>query len=282
MSRMDAEQPSTDDALRRKLPFGPSTEFSRVKRWRRASEGVEGWFSPMSAALWDGFLGWQHAWSVRGDLLEIGCAHGLSALMLGVHAQPGETTRLIDAAPHHAAAAPQRVWPHSDGQVLGIHAFSERMDSSVLPMRGSRFMHIDGDHGRWALHNDLELAHRVVCDEGLVVLDDFLAPQFGGVTVGAIEWMTRNPEAFQFVLIGFNKAYLCRPRHQQRYLEFLRDGMPAHLRVCGEEDFTFWRTDDRRAFPAFGLTARQFDRDFVSREFAMAEPERLVDGKLAL
>ena len=265
-------------------PPGPSTEYSRWRSYGLAAAGVEGWFSDMSAALWDGFLAFQAARHklIRGGMLEIGCAHGRAALMLGLHGRLGETIHLIDYNPAHARNAAHLVGGHSASRVEGHAIYSERASTDFLPSRGIRFLHIDGDHGRWALHNDLDIAHRVVAPEGVVVLDDFLAPQFIGVTIGAIEWMTRNPEAFEMMLVGFNKAYLVRPRAAQMFQEFIRDELPAHLRACGQPDFTLWRTDDRRACASFGITPRQFDRDFVTREFAMAKPELLVDGKLVL
>jgi hypothetical protein len=81
------------------------------------------------------------------------------------------------------------------------------------------------------------------------------------------------------VLAGYNKAYLVRPRAALSYLTFIRDELPEHLRACGQPDFTFWRTDDRRAFSGFGMTGRQYDRDFVTREFATGVPELSPDGK---
>jgi SAM-dependent methyltransferase len=252
---------------------------SRFARWQTAASDVQGWFSDMSAALWDGFLSLQAGWAAPGDMLEIGCAYGRAAMMMGLHSRQGETLRLLDAAMQHVEETPGRVQPHSPGQVIGTYGFSERLDPALLPARGTRFMHVDGDHGLWALHNDLDLAERTLTADGLLVLDDFLAPQFMGVTLGAIEWVARHPQSFEFVLAGFNKAYLARPRFAGRYLEYIRDALPAHLRALGQTDFSFWLTDDRRACSCFGMTQRQFDRDFITREFAMGLPDSRPDGK---
>lgn len=260
-------------------PDGTSLDHARYARWAAAQTGVEGWFSDMSAAIWDALLAQQRAWHMRGDLLEIGCAYGRAALMLGVHTAPPETLRLVEAWPAHAHETPGRVQPHSAGRVEAIEAFSEALPPDALPALGTRFVHVDGDHGRWGLLTDMALADRVTAPDGLVVLDDFLAPQFMGVTLGAIEWLTRNPDRFEFVMVGFNKAYLARPRYAARWLEFIRDAMPAHLRAVGHADFSLWRTDDRRGCPCFGITPRQYDRDFITREFAMALPDKRADGK---
>lgn len=262
-------------------PDAPLATYSRWQRWLTTAADVKGWFADNAAALWDGMLAYQAARPsvIEGGMLEIGCAYGRAALMLGMHGRRSETLYLIDAKASHARDAAHLVGSHSESRVQGVGAYSERVSLDFIPSRGIRFMHIDGDHGRWALHNDLDIAHRVVGPDGMVVLDDFLAPQFYGVTQGAIEWMTRNPEAFQVVLVGFNKAYLARPRAAQRWQAFIRDELPDHLRACGQPDFTIWRTDEKLACPTFGITQRQFDRDFVTREFATARPELRPDGK---
>ncbi len=260
-------------------PDGASHDHTHYAAWQSAAAEVQGWFSDMSAAIWDGFLGQQAAWHMDGDMLEIGCAYGRAAMLMGLHMRADETLRLIDAAPHHAHGAPGRIRPHSKGQVAGLHMFSERLDIAQLPMRGTRFMHIDGDHGRWGLHNDMMLADHTLTADGLLVLDDFLAPQFMGVTLGAIEWMAQHPQSFEFVMVGFNKAYLARPRFAGDYLHFIRDGLPAHLHTLSHHDFSLWLTDDRRACSCFGITQRQYDRDFITREFAMAKPDKRPDGK---
>lgn len=263
----------------RSEPDGTSFDHTRYAAWQDAARDVEGWFSDMSAALWDGFLGQQAAWHMPGDMVEVGCAYGRAALLMGLHATRHDTVRLIDANPQHAADASQRVRTHSRGRAVGIHAMSEQMDIAQLPMRGTRFMHIDGDHGRWGLHNDMALADHALAADGLLVLDDFLAPQFMGVTLGAIEWMAQHPHSFEFIMVGFNKAYLARPRFAGDWLHFIRDALPAHLHALGHHDFSLWLTDERRACSCFGITQRQYDRDFITREFAMAKPDKRPDGK---
>lgn len=260
-------------------PDGLSFDHTRYAAWIDAARDVTGWFSDISAALWDAFLGQQAAWHMHGDMLEIGCAYGRAAMMLGLHARPGETLRLVDYETHHIRDAPARIRPHCQGGVTAIQAYSERLDLGQLPMRGARFMHIDGDHGRWGLHNDMAIADHALAADGLLVLDDFLAPQFMGVTLGAIEWMAQHPHSFEFVMVGFNKAYLARPRFAGEYLHFIRDALPAHLHALGHHDFSLWLTDERRACSCFGITQRQYERDFITREFAMAKPDKRADGK---
>ena len=92
----------------------------------------------------------------------------------------------------------------------------------------------------------------------------------------------QHPGAFEPVLIGFNKAFLVRPRSAARYREAIRDTLPTHLRCCGLSNFTLFRTDDIHAFGCFGITTRIFDTDIVTRERAIGLPEVLIDGKIRI
>lgn len=262
---------------------GPS-EFelhSRYAVYKERFGDVEGWFSDESAALFDFFLTHQTSRDITGDLLEIGVAYGKSALMMALHADAASTIRLVDPS-DVAGVAAQRVRDMTANPVMNFKIRSEALAHEALPGRSTRMMHIDGDHGRWALHNDLDIAYRVMTADGLVVIDDFFSESFVGVTLGAIEWLALHPLAFEMILVGFNKAYLVRPRYAQQYLTAIRDDLPVHLRAAGLTDFSLWRTDVARALGCFGITARQFDRDVVTREFASGLPEELIDGRIRI
>lgn len=265
----------------------PNANGSLSKYWeyKERFAYVEGWLSDESIALYDFFLYNQSAKIFydhfqTGDFLEIGIAYGKSALLMAMHADSKSVIRLLDASQSHLLGTAERVQAMTPNKVLGVFGYSEAVDPEQFPARSTRFMHIDGDHGRWALHNDLEMANRIVSADGMVVIDDFFSETFVGVTYGTIEWMALNPTAFEMILVGFNKAYLVRPRFARRYLEAIRDRLPAHMRACGLPNFTLLRTDDTRAFGCFGITGRQHDVDIVSREMATGLPEDLIDGKI--
>lgn len=254
-------------------------ELSRYHAYMQAAEGVQGWYSDMSAALFDAFLTFQGGPGAPGDMLEIGVAYGRSALMMGMHLRHDATLRLVDIGTALMEQSVALIGPHCPGRVEPILQYSEALPPDSLPALGTRFVHIDGDHGTWGVQTDLDLADRVLRQDGVVVLDDFFSESFVGVTWGAMSWLARNPGRFEMVLVGFNKAYLVRPRAARRTLEFIRDGLQPHLAACGQPANTLLRTDDPRACGCFGITARQFDRDYVTREIAMGLPEETPPGK---
>ncbi|WP_160123376.1 class I SAM-dependent methyltransferase [Rhodovarius lipocyclicus] len=254
-------------------------ERSRYQDYMRAAEGVQGWFSDMSAALFDAFLSLQGGRTGPGDMLEIGVAYGRSALMMGMQLRLDATLRLVDVGQALMDQSVELITPHCEGRIEPTLQFSEALPPDSLPALGTRFVHIDGEHGTWGVQNDLELADRVLATDGVVVLDDFFSETFVGVTIGALTWLAQHPGRFEMVLVGFNKAYLVRPRAARRYLEFIRDGLQPHLAACGQPPNTLLRTDDPRACGCFGLTLRQFDRDYVTREIASGLPESYLPGK---
>lgn len=251
---------------------------ARLDGFRASAEGVQGWFSDMSAALMHGFLMWQEANAfVRGDLMEVGVAYGRSALLMATSLRPGERFTLNDINP-----LVEQVARGIGEAAVPIVDWSAQIGPDRVASRSVRFLHIDGDHGRLAQHVDLDLADRVVSEAGMVVLDDFLVPQFLGLTIGAIEWMTLHPGRFRIALAGCNKAYLCREHMLPFYLRFVADALPDYLKAVGQPDFTLWRMAHPSDCSAVGINPRQFDRDIVTLETDTNIPESVTRQRLTL
>jgi predicted O-methyltransferase YrrM len=256
-----------------------ATGSDTFTRFQSAAEGVEGWFTNFSAAIFDSLLRLQDDNGITGDFLEIGVAYGRSALMLGVHAQPSETIRLVDPRTEMLAEAAARVSAVTRGSVIPLSSLSESLPIDHAPSRSSRFVHIDGDHSRWALHDDLDLAARTLVSGGIVALDDFFSARYIGVTYGAIEWLARNPLQFELILVGSNKGYLVRPRFAQFYLEFIRDKISSEIELRGEAPVTLFRVDNPRACVAFGIEERGGKPPYITREIEIGVPDPFPDGR---
>ncbi|WP_160119853.1 class I SAM-dependent methyltransferase [Rhodovarius lipocyclicus] len=241
--------------------------------WKARYDGVTGWFSDMSAGIMDAFLDFQDQKGVPGDMMEIGVAYGRSALLMNLHTQPREHFIGVDCNAPLLEQAAEQLRAQGTGQVITHGCESQTLSAEDFRPGSVRFMHIDGDHGRGALMNDLTIANQVVGPEGMLVLDDFLAPQFLPATAGVFEWLTLHPKRFEIVLAGHNKAYLARPEAARDYLFFIRDQLPQALRARGTTDFTFWRMSEPEDWRGFGVAGRQWDRDFVGLKEDVNEPE---------
>jgi hypothetical protein len=245
----------------------------RLRDWKAAHDDVPGWFSDMAAGLCDAFLDFQSVRGVAGDMLEIGVAHGRSALLFNLHTRGSETFYAVDLLPSWLTQACARLRMQGTGRVLSFCGDSKYFAPEYIQAGSVRFAHIDADHGRAALHVDLRIADHALADDGLLVLDDFLAPQYLAATAGVFEWLTLHPGRFEMILAGHNKAFLTRPGGALPYLRFVRDAMPAAMRARGTTDFTFWRMSSREDWRGFGVAGRQWDRDFVGLREKIEEPE---------
>jgi Methyltransferase domain len=234
-------------------------------RFLTKKDGVEGWFSDMSAGLFDGFLTEQVRLATSGPILEIGVAHGLSALILAEHLRSGEALYLSDNHEGRLAGAVstlRNLFP--EAALHPLLGRSDEIPEKGLPARKFRFIHIDANHMRSYLLKDMATADSLLSDTGILALDDMLAPQYFSATFGAVEYVVRNPNSFRFILVGFNKAYLCRPSAYLFWLTFIRDRLPEHLRSCHLPDFTIWKCEHGDDFMGFGIAGRQFDKDFFT------------------
>ena len=219
----------------------------------------------MSAGLFDGFLTEQVRLATSGPMLEIGVAHGRSALMLAEHLRKDETLYLNDNHEGRLAGAVASLKASfPEARFKPLLCRSEEIAGKGLPARKFRFIHIDGNHMRSYLLKDMATADLLLSETGILSLDDFLAPQYFSATFAAVEYVVRQPNSFRFILVGYNKAYLCRPLAYLFWLTFIRDRLPGHLRGCDLGDFTIWKSEHGDDFMGFGIAGRQFDKDFFT------------------
>lgn len=201
-----------------------------------ALERIEGWFSSLSHATWDVLLAYQQDLGVLGNLLEIGVWHGRSAAVLASYQRDGETLALIDPmmqtdriteafARVGVTLAPER------------HALLENRTSDMTAardlwdlQRSVRFMHIDGEHTASGVQRDLELAHDLLRDDAVCVLDDFFNVSYPQVTQALYEYLAQHPGHFRLFLGSTRKGYLCRPSRFYDYYTFCLEQLrPALL-----------------------------------------------------
>jgi predicted O-methyltransferase YrrM len=165
---------------------------------------VKGMSSRFAAAICGHVIRRQSELGISGDMVEIGTFEGrfFIAMALGLtdHEQalgidrfdwPDDRVRarLLD----NCAAmglAPERIeaW-QEDSRNLAPAELRKRLNG-----HGARFIHVDGDHTPESLAHDLELAHAVLNERGVIALDDMLHPGYPTLVVTVVEYLTRHPE----------------------------------------------------------------------------------------
>lgn len=87
----------------------------------------------------------------------------------------------------------------------------EALCPDVKMLRGKvRFFHADGSHKYDNVWNDIKLADALMGEEGILVLDDFQNPHYPQVQAATYSYISSYPDSFKVILIGGNKAVLCR------------------------------------------------------------------------
>ena len=190
---------------------------------------IPGWFNGDDLAHFTLVLGTQTDSGLHGDLLEIGCYHGRSAVVLALQLQPGERLFLVDAFdlplddPYGDTATPDKVWRNLAGAIPGLPR--ERIDiqrgySNELrlpPDLELRFAHVDGGHDAATVRGDLAICAQHLIPGGVIVVDDHAHPHYPGVAEAVRDFLTEHT-AFR-VLADLNRAgalgrklYLAKPR----------------------------------------------------------------------
>lgn len=161
-------------------------------------ETIPGWFWGTDVAMFEWFLGQQESAGVTGDLAEMGCYLGRSAVLVGAHLQPGETFTVVDLFEDPAADGANST--ENDGTYRGLSqaAFEAnyRRVHGTLPVvvrgfsqdvtahaaHGShRFVHIDASHLYDHVKGDIAAARALVAPDAVVVFDDIREAHTPGV-----------------------------------------------------------------------------------------------------
>ncbi|GEP57718.1 class I SAM-dependent methyltransferase [Reyranella soli] len=231
-------------------------------------DAIPGWFMFQSYCVWRALLDQQAR--ITGDLFEIGVWRGRSASVLASYRKGGEKLYLCDLrldqpaverAIRSVGVEPANIVPLS-GPSADLPA---KLDLQAMHQT-VRWFHIDGEHTGTAVYRELELANRIVNNDGIVVIDDFFSPRYPANTTEVIRYLEKNPFHFRLLAVGFNKGYLCRPESLPRYMDFMASGMSRTLGGYGAKTTIFkttgpWDTD------AVGIT------DFVDDAGPIAGPD---------
>ena len=219
----------------------PKAGIAAVDRYLETGyDGVVGMSSRFAAAITAGLLRIQGELGLKGHVVEVGAFEGRFLIALAKALQPGEMVLGIDlfdwpnpeveqrcianCAKHGVPEAARVIWK-TDSRKLTAEALLAKLGG-----KRPRLQHVDGEHSRAVLSNDLELATAVMDPAGLIVLDDMLHPGYPTLMVAVHEYLERHPEMCVLVIIdretivAATKFVLCRKDWFKRYEDaLLRD-----------------------------------------------------------
>jgi hypothetical protein len=198
---------------------------------------IKGWLSEIDNSIFETVLSYQKKSKIIGATAEVGLHHGKSFIPLCLYLTDEERAYGIDLFENQELNLDSSGNGSLERVVRNLGDFGISKASYLLDGRSSdevspsdilqsvgkvRFFSIDGGHWEAIVENDLQLAAKVLVDEGVIALDDYLRPEWPGVASGFHKWYQENHQEFQIFAIGFNKAYLCKHKYVNKYQEALK------------------------------------------------------------
>jgi len=226
--------------------------------WPRI-KSIDGWLDLESAALMDFMLASQDLLQVPGQgLLEIGVWKGRSAALLSSHLRLGEDLLLVDS------------WLQKDDVVANLSSIMGKtfeqhpinllqgtvrdLSNAIAPTKRFRFIHVDGEHTCSGLRADLLLAHRLMEPTGIIAIDDIFHPMYPHLVREMFAFLDNEGRDLACIMLGFNKAYLCRSRFLDAYGDVIFEKINSGMADRGIP-VTLCRTTDRVEWPGYSLIA---------------------------
>ena len=94
---------------------------------------------------------------------------------------------------------------------------------------GFTFVSVDGGHEVEYALSDIRLAMALAMPEGIILVDDFFAPDWPGVTEALARLYLHDRPQFVPLLAGYNKLLLCHRSHRQGFSRTLVQYIKDHL-----------------------------------------------------
>jgi hypothetical protein len=194
----------------------------RAVRAPRTLDDVRGWLRPADAFLMGWLLDRQTRLGQRGDLVELGVFHGKSAIHLGYHVAGGE--RLVVCDLFEQAGTSEALRPGARGFYKDLSqrvfernylAFHKTLPVVVQGPSGGilahvapatcRFVHVDASHLYEHVRTDVRSARTMLCEDGIVVFDDYRTAHTPG-TAAAV-WEAMANDGLRVICLTDNKFY---------------------------------------------------------------------------
>lgn len=235
----------------------------RVRRKARMNErgrnyflyghtGVVGWVGESSLSLICAIDRFQKRQGIRGGICEIGVHHGRFFIPLAILRRPEEHGLAIDVFDLQEFNVDQSGFGDLQTFLANLDNWSDRnkifvhkQDSTkvkpedILSMTNNdtvRLFSVDGSHTVGHTLNDVRLAASVLSPGGVIVLDDFLNPDWPGIIEATSKILSDEELGLSCICYGDNKLILVHKNYHDFYLNFIHnDLMPFAVRTKSVE-----------------------------------------------
>ena len=219
-------------------------------------ERVVGMSSRFAAAITGGLMRIQNEMGVTGHVAEIGAFEGRFFIALAHCLKDSEKALGMDifewpnpeVKDRFEANCARHGVPEEKRITWKVNSNETTPDALQAKLGGGkvRLFHIDGEHSRKALAQDLELATKVIDDAGLIVLDDMLHPGYPTLMVTVQEYLEKHPEMTVLCIIdretivAATKFVLCRADWFKRYETVMLETFKPFIWPLGADFEPHW------------------------------------------
>jgi Methyltransferase domain len=218
----------------------PKNQLSIDDYVAKSINTVEGYLTGLDARLIATLLQHQSKTGVLGSLCEIGVHHGKLFFLLALARQSNEKALAIDLFEDDAINTNTRHAGRDralfiNARRLGIDlSEAEKFKTSSLEIKFEeilnrtggpvRFFSVDGSHLYEPVVNDLQLAERSLCPDGIIAVDDFFNLEWPDVTFAAYDFLRHSSADLTPFALTPSKLYLAPRPAAESYKEALESG----------------------------------------------------------
>jgi hypothetical protein len=211
----------------------------------RGNKQVQGWLSRLALDVIVEVSEEQRAVPMAGPVCEIGVHHGRLFILLHLLSTGDERAVACDlfarqrenvdgSGAGHAGIFTANAKRHGCDldRIAVVTANSLELTPDVLLREGGgrfRLFSIDGGHTPEITYNDLRLAHGVLAEGGVIIVDDFFNEDWPGVAAGTCRYLRDCGNALLPSAIAGGKVLFTNDRAlAQRYAQRLSRARPGH------------------------------------------------------
>lgn len=200
-------------------PISPSP----LQRYLKEFPDIPGFFQYESMVIWDFLYTAQQRLGVNGNLLEIGVYKGKSAVLAALYMRPQEWCVFVDINPMPESEAAIHKFHPSNNLFLQCRSGDLLSHRELREAAGTfRWCHVDADHTGYSTMHDMEVAAYLLCENGIICVDDFFNFRYPQLTAAVYQFLAARPFQFRMLFCGANKCYICRPTFYAFYEEEIR------------------------------------------------------------
>lgn len=193
------------------------SDIEKAKKSIALNSNTEGWLTPVSEIIMHCLLSKISDFEEKKDFLEIGCWKGKSGNVLQTHISNNNLYLIdIDYKLDDFLFSPSTHFIKGDINCLNGEEYNFILNNKFS------IIHEDTLHNTRTTTSGLELASRLLTDNGIYIIDDFSFSDFTVIRT-VLSWLEKNKE-FEIFLVDGQKAYLSR-----------REFLPSWYNYCATD-----------------------------------------------